>query len=218
MTTAMILAAGRGERLRPITDEMPKALVQVRGEAMIDRQLRMLAAAGVDQVVINLGWLGQQIVDHVGGGDRFGVRVVYSPEYEDVLETGGGICRALPMLGEDPFWTVNADVYSDFSIPTFDLDPSVDASIVLVPTPVHRPRGDFGLTDGLVRNVDDPGFTYSGFALYRPSFFDAAGDGRFSVAPMLKEAADAGKLGGIRYDGVWEDVGTPERLDFLNSA
>ena len=110
---AMILAAGRGERLRPVTDTTPKALVEVRGECLIDRHLKMLARANVKTVVINLGWLGEQIVAHVGSGEQFGVQVVYSPEYDNVLETGGGIVRALPMLGGETFWTVNGDIYTD---------------------------------------------------------------------------------------------------------
>ena len=213
---AMILAAGRGERLRPVTDTIPKALVEVRGQVLIDRHLAMLAAAGIDTVVINLGWLGDRIVDHVGSGERFGVRVVYSPEYDNVLETGGGIRRALPMLGSDPFWVVNADIYTDFRLPDTRLGEALSAELVLVPTPPHKLRGDFDLVDGRTRNHSTPALTYSGIARYRPSFFAATEDGRFSVAPMLREAADAGRLGGMLYKGAWQDIGTPERLDALN--
>ena len=200
----MILAAGRGERLRPITDEVPKAMVEVRGEILIDRHLRMLCAAGVEHVVINLGWLGERIMEHVGSGTRFGVNVVYSPEYDNVLETGGGICRALPMLGPDPFWVVNGDIYTDFVVPDDDLPRDTDARLVLV--------------DGLVRRGDTRSLTYSGIAQYRPTFFNDAGTGRFSVAPMLMQAADEGRLAGTLHDGTWEDVGTPERLAQLNRA
>jgi MurNAc alpha-1-phosphate uridylyltransferase len=216
MTTAMILAAGRGERLRPFTDAVPKALVEVRGERLIDRHLRMLGAAGVENVLVNLGWLGEKIVEHIGSGSRFGVNVVYSPEYDNVLETGGGICRALPMLGANPFWVVNGDIYTDFALPDDKLPDDADARLVLVPTPAHKARGDFDLVDGLVRRGESPSLTYSGIAQYRPAFFHGAGTGRFSVAPMLMEAADNGKLAGSLYSGTWEDVGTPQRLAYLN--
>jgi len=212
----MILAAGRGERLRPVTDYVPKSMVEVRGEVLIDRHLRMLGAAGIGTVVINLGWLGEKIVEHVGSGSRFGVNVVYSPEDDRVLETGGGICRALPLLGVDPFWVVNGDIYTDFSVPDEGLPGDADARLVLVPTPPHKARGDFDLEDGLVRNGDSPLLTYSGVAQYRPAFFGDAGSGRFSVAPMLMQAADEGRLAGTFHGGTWEDVGTPERLAQLN--
>ena len=213
---AMILAAGRGERLRPVTDETPKAMVEVGGEKLVDRHLAMLARGGIENVVINLGWLGEQIVDHVESGDQFGLRVVYSPEYDNVLETGGGIVRALPMLGSEPFWVVNADIFTDFDLPDDSLADELLAELVLVPTPAHKARGDFDLVDGRTRNSDDPSLTYSGIARYRPEFFANAGEGRFSVAPLLRDAADAGMLGGKLYEGTWEDVGTPERLELLN--
>ena len=213
---AMILAAGRGERLRPVTDSIPKAMVEVAGEMLIDRHLRMLAAAGIDTVVINLGWLGERIAEHVGSGAQHGVQVVYSPEYDNILETGGGISRALPMLGSEPFWAVNGDIYTDFTIPTEALDSDLQAELVLVATPAHKPKGDFDLIDGKTRKGTSPALTYSGIARYRPEFFADVGEGRFSVAPMLMEAADLGTLGGMLFEGVWEDVGTPERLAELN--
>lgn len=215
---AMLLAAGRGERLRPVTDAVPKALVEVRGEKLIDRHLRMLANAGAQSVVINLGWLGEQIVEYVGSGDRYGVQVVYSPEYDKVLETGGGICRALPMLGNDPFWVVNADIYTDFEIRADALRDAFTAELVLVDTPAHKSNGDFDRVDGKTVNGPERPLTFSGIARYRPEFFADAPGGRFSVAPMLRDAADAGKLGGNRYDGTWHDVGSPERLEALNQA
>jgi len=215
---AMILAAGRGERLRPVTDAVPKALVEVRGEKLIDRHLHMLAIAGADTIVINLGWLGEQIVDHVGSGDRYGVQVIYSPEYDNVLETGGGICRALPVLGNEPFWVVNADIHTDFEINTKELNSAFGAELVLVDTPAHKPNGDFDLVDGKTVNGPERPLTYSGIARYRPEFFANAEEGRFSVVPMLRDAADAGKLGGTHYGGTWHDVGSPERLEALNRA
>jgi MurNAc alpha-1-phosphate uridylyltransferase len=213
---AMILAAGRGERLRPVTDTVPKAMVEVRGEKLIDRHLKVLADAGIRSVVINLGWIGEKIAEHIGAGEKFGLSVIYSPEYDNILETGGGICRALPVLGEDPFWVVNADIYTDFPIPDGKLDEDVDAELVLVDTPPHKEKGDFDLVDGLVRNGPDRPLTYGGIARYRPAFFAQAGEGRFSVVPLLRAAADAGRLGGMHYTGMWHDVGSPERLESLN--
>ena len=214
----MILAAGRGERLRPVTDTVPKAMVEVRGEKLIDRHLAMLGNAGVCEVVINLGWLGEQIVDHVGSGEQFGVRVVFSPEYDNVLETGGGICRALTILGDEPFWVINADLLTDFVVPDSDLDPALNAELVLVDTPDHKENGDFDLVDGRVRNGPDRLLTYAGIARYRPAFFAGAGEGRFSVVPLLRAAADSGTLGGTHFTGQWHDVGSPERLEALNQA
>jgi MurNAc alpha-1-phosphate uridylyltransferase len=197
---------------------MPKALMQVRGEYLLDRHLRMLKRAGVETVVINLGWLGEQIVDHVGSGEGFGVNVVYSPEYDNVLETGGGILRALPMLGPDPFWVVNSDIYTDMALPEEALAQDVDGHLVLVPTPAHKKKSDFGFVDGRVCLTKNPDCTYSGIARYRPSFFDGLESGRFSVAPMLFEAAKEKRLSASLYTDVWEDVGTPERLRELNDG
>ena len=213
---AMILAAGRGERLRPITDALPKALVEVRGETLLERHLRALRAAGIDDVVINLGWLGDRIVDRVGSGERFGLTVVYSPEGDNVLETGGGIHRALPMLGDAPFLVVNADVYTDMPLPAPAPAERDLGHLVLVPTPAHKRRGDFGLEGGRVRNGPEAALTFSGIAVYRPELFADCRPGRFPLAPLLREAADSDRLSGERYAGLWSDVGTPDRLSELN--
>ena len=213
---AMILAAGLGERLRPITDTTPKALVEVGGISMLSQHLQRLADASVKTVVINLGWLGEQIAEQIGSGQKFGLQVVYSPEYDNILDTGGGIKRALPLIGNVPFWVINADIYTDFALPNVKLAPDSLAHLVLVPTPAHKESGDFELRDGKVRNSDNQDLTYSGIAFYRPEFFADAGDGRFSVVPLWREAADRGQLDGSLYEGTWEDVGTPERLAALN--
>jgi MurNAc alpha-1-phosphate uridylyltransferase len=213
----MILAAGRGERLRPVTDSTPKAMVRVKGEHLIDRHLRMLASAGVETVVINLGWLGEVIATHVGSGKRYGLHVVFSPEYDNVLETGGAIVRALPLLGDDPFWVVNADVWTDWQPAGDDLDADVLGELTLVPLPSHRPRGDFSVAGNRLSNVEPCAYTYSGIARYRKAFFKDAGEGRFSIVPMMRAAADAGKLGARIHEGLWEDVGTVARLEQLNS-
>ena len=214
---AMILAAGRGERLRPLTESMPKALVEVRGRSLLERHLDAVKAAGVDTVVINLGWLGEQIADRIGSGSHYGLAVVYSPEGEDILETGGGIQRALPMLGNDPFLVVNADVFTDMPLPLVLPDDS-DGHLILVPKPAYKDQGDFDLTNGRVANAETPSLTFSGIAIYRPEFFAECEPGRFPLAPMLRSAADASRLTGSIYNGVWEDVGTPQRLEELNAV
>lgn len=213
---AMVLAAGRGERMRPLTDTVPKALLEVGGVSLLERQLDRLARGGVRTVVINLGWLGETIVERIADGRRFELQVVYSPEYDHVLETGGGICRALPLLGTRPFWVLNADVYTDFVLPEIELAPEALGHLVLVPTPAHKPRGDFDLIDGKARRLDDPAYTFSGMALYRPELFAGRAPGRFPLAPLLFDAADRGLLEASLYEGTWEDVGTPERLTALN--
>lgn len=212
----MILAAGRGDRLRPITDKLPKPLVTVDGCSLLERHLHRLSAAGVDRVVINLGHHGEQIVARVGSGRDFGLHVAYSPEYDAILETGGGLQRALPMLGDEPFWVLNGDIYTDLKLSAPCLNPDDLGHLVLVPRPEHRERGDFGLIDGRVRNVDDPDLTFSGIACYRPEFVAGRKPGRFSLAPLLREAAERDRLSGEVYRGEWEDVGTPERLAALN--
>lgn len=212
---AMILAAGRGERLRPITNSIPKALVEVRGKSLLERHLDRLAAAGFTNVVINLGWLGDAIMERVGSGARYGLTVAYSPEGDDVLETGGGIHRALPLLGEQPFLVVNADVYTDMPFPR-SLADDADAHLVLVPKPGHRSSGDFGIADGRVDNDAAPEYTFSGVAVYRPGLFDGLEPGRFPLAPLLRAAADRDRVTGEVYRGTWEDVGTPGRLKALN--
>jgi len=212
----MILAAGRGERLRPLTDTVPKSLVQVRGKTLLERHLESLQTAGIRDVVINLGWLGEKIVERVGSGSRFGLEVVYSEEGDNVLETGGGIHKALPFLGSAPFLVVNADIFTDMPVPEVAPGPGISGHLVMVPRPSYRDHGDFDLRDGRVRNADDAELTFSGVAIYRPEFFAGCEAGRFPLAPLLREAADAGQLSGALYDGCWEDVGTEERLNKLN--
>ncbi len=213
---AMILAAGRGERLRPLTDGIPKALVEVRGESLLERHLITVRDAGVETVVINLGWLGEKIVERLGSGRRYGLEVIYSPEGDDILETGGGIHKALPMLGSDPFLVLNADVYTEMPVPDVELAVATLGHLVMVPTPDYCDHGDFDLRDGLVRNNDAAMLTFSGIAIYRPELFDGCEAGRFPLTPMLRGAADAGLLSGELYKGVWADVGTPERLGAIN--
>ena len=212
---AMVLAAGRGERLRPLTDELPKSLVEVRGESLLERHLRSIRAAGIHTVVINLGWLGDKIVERVGSGQHYGLDVLYSQEGDNILETGGGIHKALPMLGSSPFLVVNADIYTDMPVPSIELEDRHLGHLVMVPSPEYREQGDFDIEDGLIRNAERPQLTFSGVAVYRPEFFAECTPGRFPLAPMLRSAADGGQLSGSLYEGIWADIGTPERLDAI---
>lgn len=212
---AMILAAGRGERLRPITDKTPKALVAVGGRSLLEQHLVRIADAGITTVLINLGWLGEQIAAVAGSGKRFGLNVVYSPEYDRIQDTGGGIRRALPIIGCAPFWVLNADILTDMPLPELELGTDSLAHLVLVPTPEYKSGGDFALQDGKVRNSDEADLTFSGMAMYRPELFEKTSAGPFSVVPLLRAAADRGQLQGSLYEGVWHDIGTPERLAAL---
>lgn len=212
----MILAAGRGERLRPLTATIPKCLVEVRGRSLLERHLAHVRDAGIESVVINLGWLGEQIETRIGSGHALGLDVRYSREGDDILETAGGIVKALPLLGDEPFVVINADVFTEMPLPVVELDADRSGHLVLVPTPGYRPRGDFDLVDGLVRNSENPQLTFSGVAVYRPGFFAGLEPVRAPLAPLLREAAAGGRLSGSLYQGLWADVGTPERLAALN--
>lgn len=219
---AMILAAGRGERMRPLTDHMPKPLISVDGTPMIEYAVRKLVDAGVTDLVVNLGYRGAQIREHLGQGEAFGAKIAYSDEGDPPLETGGGVFRALDLLGGAPFLLVNADVYADvdfaplvqraLEFPERDL-----AHLVLVPNPEHRLDGDFGLEQGRARNDGAPRLTFSGISILRPELFVNCEDGRFPLAPLLRQAAACDQLGGERFDGPWSDVGTPQRLSELES-
>jgi len=209
----MILAAGRGERMRPLTDTTPKPLLSVGGQALIEYHLNALVAAGISEIVINLAWLGTQIRDYLGDGSRYGTVIHYSDEGDSALETGGGIAYALPLLGDEPFWIVNGDVHARYP---FDIaTPAGEdlAHLVLVSNPDHNPGGDFALHDKRVSNSGPAMYTYSGIALLRPELFAGHPGGAFPLAPLLRRAADSGRLGGELLEGAWVDVGTPDRLD-----
>ncbi|MCO7518822.1 MULTISPECIES: N-acetylmuramate alpha-1-phosphate uridylyltransferase MurU [unclassified Pseudomonas] len=210
---AMILAAGKGERMRPLTLHTPKPLVPAAGKPLIEYHLEALARAGITEVVINHAWLGQQIEDHLGDGQRFGLSIRYSPEGEP-LETGGGIFKALPLLGEAPFLLVNGDIWTDYDFARLQAPLSGLAHLVLVDNPGHHDRGDFRLTDGQVRDGDAaPGtLTYSGISVLAPALFDGCQPGAFKLAPLLRQAMAEGRVSGEHYSGQWVDVGTLERL------
>ncbi len=208
---AMVLAAGRGERLRPLTDRIPKPLLEVGGRALIEHHLYALAGAGFRDVVINHAHLGEQIEARLGTGTRYGLHITYSAEGE-ALETGGGILRALPLLGDEPFLVINGDVWTDFPLASLrELTPAV-GHLVLVPNPEHHPRGDFSLVAGRVGNGETERLTYAGIGVLHPALLAGASEQRFPLAPLLRDAAHRGELSGECYTGQWIDVGTPERL------
>ncbi|UCG71784.1 MAG: nucleotidyltransferase family protein [Chromatiales bacterium] len=209
---AMLLAAGRGERMRPLTDHIPKPLLEVAGRPLLDYPLARLAQAGIDEVVINLAWHGSQVREFVGDGSRWGLRVQFSDEGPEALETGGGIRQALPLLGTEPFWLVNADVYSDYTFRPRGLADGVLAHLVLVPNPDHHPAGDFAFAAGQVSDGEGQRFTYSGLAVVDPGIVRDLAPGRFPLGPLLIDAAKAGRLTGELHEGLWTDVGTPARL------
>ena len=217
---AMVLAAGRGERMRPITDRIPKPLVPVAGKPLIVYHLEALARAGVRDVVINLAYRGAQIREALEDGSRYGVRIAYSDEGPDPIETGGGIFKALPLLGAQPFIVVNGDIWTDFDIATLPpLEGGAHASLVMVPNPPHVANGDFALDgDYLIESSRDDRFTYSGIGVFSPEFFHGCQPGKFPLRPLLSRAIAARKLEGQVYRGVWLDIGTPERLAELETS
>ena len=218
----MLLAAGRGERLRPLTDSIPKPLVPVAGKPLIEHTIERLVAAGISQLVINLGYRGEQIRDALGDGRRWQVSIAYSLEGDPPLDTGGGIFHALPLLGEGPFLVVNSDVYSDIALGQLKDHAATHmardlAHLVMVQNPLHRPEGDFTLQAGRVKLDGEPRYTFSGVSLLRPELFCNCEPGRFSLVPLLRHAAACGQLGGELHRGRWSDVGTPERLSELET-
>ena len=216
---AMILAAGRGERLRPLTDSTPKPLIVVGGQTLIERHLQRLALAGFREVVINLDHLGDLIREALGDGSRWGLNIQYSQEPKGALDTGGGIFNALPLLGDSPFAVINGDVYSDYPLARLRAIKCNHAHLILVPNPDHNPAGDFVLQGGYIKqataSADEHSNTFSGISVYHPRFFDSAQEGRFSVVPLLFEAAKIQRLTGEIYRGNWHDIGSMERLEKL---
>jgi N-acetyl-alpha-D-muramate 1-phosphate uridylyltransferase len=214
---AMVLAAGRGERMRPITDTLPKPLVPVAGKPLIGYHLERLAGAGIRDVVVNLSWLGDRIRTALGDGRDYGISITYSEEGPVPLETGGGIFKALPVLGPGPFLVVNDDTWSDIDYGHLALPDDANGRIVLVPNPTHHSRGDFGIEGDVVVERDADRFTYSGVGVYRPEFFAGCSAGRFPMLPLLKRAIAARLLRGELHGGEWCDVGTPQRLAELDA-
>ncbi len=208
---AMILAAGRGERMRPLTDTTPKPLLPVAGKPLIIHHIERLAAAGIRQLVINHAHLGDLIEARLGDGSAWGLQIRYSPE-ETALETGGGIFRALPLLGEAPFLVVNGDVWCDLDFSQLQLPEGMLAHLVLVPNPAHHPQGDFELQGERVSEGRGERLTFSGIGIYDPALFGDCRAGAFPLAPLLRAAMAEARVSGVCHRGLWVDVGTPERL------
>jgi MurNAc alpha-1-phosphate uridylyltransferase len=208
---AMILAAGKGERMRPLTLHTPKPLVKVAGKPLIEYHLESLARAGYSEIVINHAWLGEQIEAHLADGARFGLSIRYSPEGEP-LETGGGILKALPLLGDGPFLVVNGDVWTDYNFSSIRLAEGDLAHLVLIDNPSHHPQGDFPYEAGRVVTCAPSRLTFSGISVLHPELFEGCERGAFKLAPLLRDAQSAGRLGAEHFKGCWVDVGTHERL------
>ena len=214
---AMILAAGRGERMGALTEHTPKPLLEVGSRPLIEHQITRLAGAGFRDVVVNLAWRGERIAARLGDGARLGVHIRYSREPEGALDTGGGIRQALPLLGGERFVVVNSDVWSDYPFEKLRSVAAGAAHVVLVDNPVHHPDGDFALApDGQVVEAGPDRLTFSGIGCYHPRLFAVRPTGRFPLVAVLREAIGAGTLSGEHHRGGWVDVGTPERLRALD--
>jgi len=214
---AMILAAGRGERMRPLTDVTPKPLLKAGGKPLIVWHIERLARAGFTELVVNHAHLGEKIEAVLGNGSRFGVSIRYSHEIE-ALETAGGIANAMPLLGPEPFLVVNGDIFCDYDFTALPRElGELSAWLVLVDNPDHHPDGDFALRNGKVLNGGEHKLTFSGIGIYRPELFAAIARGtKASLAPLLREQMTAGRVGGEHHCGLWLDVGTPQRLRELD--
>lgn len=214
---AMILAAGRGERMRPLTDHTPKPLLAVAGKTIIEHTINQLISAGFNDIIINHAHLGQQIEDHLGNGERYGANIQYSPEGEQGLETAGGIINALPLLGNDIFLVVNGDIATDFPFAELKKVKVDLAHLVLVDNPEHHLQGDFGLDiTGKVTENGTELFTFSGIGLYRPELFSNIPAGNSKLGPLLRHAIANQRVSGQKFAGFWMDIGTPGRLQELN--
>jgi MurNAc alpha-1-phosphate uridylyltransferase len=216
---ALVLAAGRGERMRPLTDAQPKPLLRVGGKRLIEHHLERLAAVGFREVVINTAWLGDMIEAVLGSGRQLGLAITYSHERPEALETGGGILNALPLLGSDPFLLVNGDVWTDIDFGGLRRDPPPGslAHLVLVPNPPQHAHGDFVLERGLLSEDEGSRQTYSGVGIYTSELFAGCEPGKFPLLPVLRRAIAARRLTGELHAGEWHDVGTVERLKILDA-
>lgn len=215
---AMILAAGRGERMRPLSDRRPKPLLEVRGRPLIEHCIAGLVEAGIRELVINHAWLGSQIVEALGDGARFDAAIRYSAEPEGALDVGGAMVEALPLLGASPFLAVNADVWSEYPFGRLLSAPRKLAHLVLVDNPVYHPRGDFRLRDGWIEEGAGPRLTFGGIAAYRAELFAGRAPGRQALRPILETAIGRGEVSGEHFRGRWFNVGTPAELRRLEDA
>jgi MurNAc alpha-1-phosphate uridylyltransferase len=215
---AMILAAGRGERLRPLTDSTPKPLLEAGNKKLIEHHLQALSAAGFSHVIINICHLGQQIIETLGDGSRYGLTIHYSDERDSVLETGGGIFKALPLLKSDPFLVINGDIWTDTDLSKLPERIDSLAHLVLVKNPAHNPQGDFSFAANKVHERKDHqvSWTYSGLGIYSHQLFQQCKKERFPLAPLLRSYMANDQISGEIHDGLWFDIGTIERLGDLN--
>ncbi|WP_199610829.1 N-acetylmuramate alpha-1-phosphate uridylyltransferase MurU [Flocculibacter collagenilyticus] len=217
---AMILAAGRGERLRPLTDYCPKPLVEAGGQSLIEYHLERLAAAGIKEIIINISWLGDIIQNYLGNGKQFGVKIRYSNEGEHALETAGGIANALSLLGNEPFIVINSDIWTDFDFASLVNKVKVDANttmahLVMVNNPEHNPNGDFSIDDDRLTLLGSSPLTFSGIGVYHPALFKNLSANKAALGPLLKTWAEQNKISAEKYSGHWYDIGTPARLNAL---
>jgi MurNAc alpha-1-phosphate uridylyltransferase len=215
---ALIFSAGRGERMRPLTETTPKPLLNVRGKPLIVWHLEKLARMGVREVVINTSHLASQFPAALGNGAAWNLHIRYSFEGPAPLDSGGGMQRALPFLGHDPFLAVNGDIFTDFDFSTLPQNPLGVAHLVMVDNPPHHPNGDFVLRDGRLFDEPTPRLTFAGIGVYRPTLLDGQTSETFSIVPILRDAMRRNEITGEHYRGAWNDVGTPERLKELNSV
>ena len=212
----MILAAGRGERMRPLTDTLPKPLLNVGGKMLIEYHLEKLKAAQITDVIINHAWLGEKIEQALGDGTKYGLNIHYSSE-DEALETAGGIINALPLLGHEAFIVINGDIYCDYDVSSLPASLSGLAYLVMVKNPLHNPEGDFLLTQsGVIEPTGKKKQTFSGIGIYHPDLFKGYPGGKLALAPVLRKAMDQNKVTGEFYQGIWHDIGTPERLNELD--
>ncbi len=219
---AMILAAGRGERMRPLTDKIPKPMLEISGKPLIQYHVENLVQAGIVDIVINHAFFGEQIEAHLGNGKALGANIVYSAEGNQPQETAGGIFKALSLLGDKPFVTVNADIWTNFPFQNLlcvsDGLSNGSAYLVLVDNPEHNSKGDFALSDEWVLNQGEPMLTFSGISVFTPEFFKDCTSGSTPLVPMLRLAISQGRVTGSQYQGRWQDIGTPERLSDLQQS
>ena len=214
---AMILAAGKGERMQPLTDQLPKPLLTIDGKPLLQYHIEALATAGIRELVINHALMGEMIEERFGNGESFKVRISYSAEGDNPLQTGGGIKRALPLLGEAPFIVVNGDIWTDYDFSCLPAVPAGLAHLVLVNNPPHHPHGDFQLNGNEVQDGGEIRYTYSGIGVYHASLFTGIEQDSFPLAPLLREAMQKQLVSGEFFKGEWLDIGTPQRLQAINS-
>jgi MurNAc alpha-1-phosphate uridylyltransferase len=216
---AMILAAGKGERMMPLTKNTPKPLLKIHGKALIEYVIAQLKAANITDIVINTAYLGSKIQAHLGDGKQLGVHIQYSTE-KTTLETAGGIIKALPLLGNQPFMVINADIWCDLDLSTLALPDNALAHLLLVDNPKHNPKGDFFLSNNQINKANGQTYTFAGIGIYHPDFFQSHhhNDKKLPLSLLFIEAINGGKLTGEHYAGNWQDIGTPERLAFVNNC